>query len=157
GDASVFIFISTLLSARYDHPELDAYIERAERLIQNETDNERQLAQVATLLPYYLWKGDTTKVGSLLERLSTSDSRPLVRLGEYRWKCLHAVMTGAADEALQAVTDGIALAEASGLHPVDLPLLCDGIRAQLCVGNLSEVRPMLERLSHASGHGHIKD
>src|SRR3990172_8593687 len=98
-NASVFAYVAGLTNARFDHPDLPTYVERAERLFLNEINRDRQLARGATLIPYYLWRGDLVKMGNLLDRVTppvrAPDASSLARLNWYVWKSMHAGMTGA--------------------------------------------------------------
>lgn len=156
-NASLFTCISGLVNARFDHPELDSYVKRAEQLLEADVVVERRLAGAAVVIPYHLWRGDVSEVGKLLEyfapRQEASDSRALVRINWCMWKALYAGTIGAAEESVDAVSEGLAVATTTGIHVLDSQLLGYGIMGQLCVGNIEAAREMLRRMHAAKVNG----
>jgi LuxR family transcriptional regulator, maltose regulon positive regulatory protein len=156
-NASIFTCVLGLVNARPDHPDLVAYAERAEHLFQAENDPERKLARAGALLACHSWKGNVAKVGSMLDALAPHPRASAVvsvgRLNWYVWKTLHDSTLGRADDSLRTTNEGIALAEASGIHALDLQLFCFGIWGQLCVRNVSAAQAMFRRLSSVRRHG----
>lgn len=157
--ASIFNYVAGLTHARTDHPDLPVYADRAERFFR-ESDKERQLMQAAAIIPYFLWKGDVGRVAALVERLALpsqeSDMPPLMQFNWYMAKSLQAGDICDAEEALKAIEDGLALADASGVHLMDLQLLINGIYAQLSVGNHAKARELFGRASKLLHRGPLQ-
>jgi len=153
--ASIFTYVTGLIWGRFDDPDLPAYVERAERLLDAEHDPDRRfLLVVRSLIPYYLWSGDIARfyplINSIAARAKAPDSRPLMRLS---WYAYYAVVVGG-EEALSAVNEGLALADSSGVHALDHLLAGFGIWGQLCVGNVSIARALLKRIPIVLNGGH---
>lgn len=158
-NATTFTYVAALTHAHGEHPDLPIYAERARRLLL-EAGEERQLDLAAALIPYYIWRGDVAAATSIVERLQfparSESSGSLAQFNWYIWKSMHAADTGAAMESLRAVNDGLALAEATGIHLVDFQLLVNGIYGQLVSGDVLKARELLRRLSALPHRGPIK-
>lgn len=159
--ASVFTYVHALTHARTDHHDLPLYVARAERLFWEETDPTNQLPQAAVLISHYLWKGEVSKVGGVAERLALrgGESGPpsLVQLLRHVWESWHSALTGSPDDSMQKVTEGLALADATGIHVMDSQLLSHGILSQLLIGNMAAARELLRRMSQATQQGQLKE
>jgi len=160
-DASVFTYLTGLVHARYDDPELVEYGRRAELLFQSETNDEQLVAQIGALNAYYFMRGNYRQARHVIARLAplakAPGTRPLVYLNWGVVTTLHAAATGAYEESLRALNDGLAFAECSGVHLVDGNLLGYGIWGQLCVGNVVAARALLEKMSAVRRSGPIAE
>ncbi len=159
--ASVFTYVTALLFGRTDHPDLPAYVERAELLFQNETDADRRFNQAASLLSYHLWVGNVASVGRLLDILGpyarASDAKPLARLNWYTYEAVYATGTGMPEESLRVLSEGFAFAESTGVRLYDIRFVGFSIYAQLCIGNVAAAHALMKKMWALAGRGHFSD
>lgn len=158
-NSTFFSYLSALFQGRPDDPALPSHAERAERLLRAEPDEDRRFARATPVIIYYLRRGDMTRTGHLLAMFAgyaaNPNALPLARLNWYTWKASHAFIVGANDEALRASADGLAIAETSDIHALDMVLLGYRLHTELCAGNVSAARATLDTMSRLGGHARI--
>lgn len=150
--ASVGSYLSGLLWSRPDDPDLRVYVERAESIFRHEADPLKRFAwAVKRLLPYHWWAGDLGKFRTICADISQSApaaaTAPVTRILWCMVRAQIAAITGAAEESLAAVAEGLAAAEASGARMFDVQLCREAIWAHISIGDIAAARRMLNRMS----------
>ncbi len=149
---SLFTYLDALRFTRPDHPDFISIGSRAEEVFRREPDARRKVLQAIPLLAYYSWRGELGRMQELLETLEPVTHNcvlPPVEL--IAWKLMRTIYhycTGSLDECMQAVNEGLALAESAELHGLDGMLLLFGICGQVRVGALDAARSLMQ-LKHA--------
>lgn len=157
---SIFKYIAALICHQFDHPNLPAYVRRAEKILKDERDENRRLEGITTLAPYYLWSGNVGEMRTLLERFGsmiTPDAKPLAQLHWYTWTALQTGFDGETEKSLRAMRDGLALADSSGVYAVNVQLLGGSIWGQICAGNVTVARELLERMARLPRRGLVRE
>ncbi len=143
--------LAILMYRRPQHPDLPAWAERIEAYLFEQVDPLLRM-MAANYLVLYLtwWCGNLGKVAALLKRLETYAEAPgLAPLMRITWQCTCAIyfwMAGENDRCRAAVTRGLEVGRAHGLHMWDFMLLAQGTFAEVTDGNLAEARELLEQL-----------
>lgn len=150
----VFSYISALLWVQPDHPDLAIYAQRAESIFHQESNaDERFSMAVIRLLPYHRWAGDLGKFKRIYSSVGASTPpksvRPLARLNACVARAQMGALSGTVHEAAAAVSDGLAIADASGLHMCDVVLCSEAIWAHIGVGDTVAAESALSRMSAA--------
>ena len=157
--SSLITYVLGLISTAFDHPDLPVEAKCVAQRLGRESHTERWLAGLTTLIPYYAWRGELSEMRHALARLATHtrspEARPLAQLSWHTWKCLHDGATGAVEASLQAVQEGLALANRTGIHIFDTQLLGYGIWGQLCAGHVAGARELLQRLQPLVGERRV--
>lgn len=153
--ASLFTYVLGLISTAFDHPDLPVYATRAAELLSRQSQGGQWFKGLVTLIPYYGWRGDLAEMRHIIDRLESHvrspGARPLAQLSWYTWKCLVEGAIGNTDMSLQAVKDGLALADRTGIHVFDAQFFGYGIWGQLCADRVGTAREFLRRLAPLIG------
>ena len=150
-----------LMFRQPQHPEIEQWAERALTLSRT-ADVDRRLHTGFLLTTFWLWKGEHARAAVTLEVVQdlarSRDASPLAVLtcrvieAYYHWH------RASPTRCLQAVADGLAEAEASGIRIMDAHLRAQGIYGSLVSGDLATARVHLRGLAPlAAGTGGLHD
>ncbi len=151
-EAKVTAGVFTALMYRQpQHPHLPVWTERLHRLIEVSPNASLSMLMGNHLLLYYTWwSGDLAKgtnLVNMLEPLSRiPDLAPLSRIAWHAIKAAHCWMTGDNTICIQAVEEGLKIAEATGVHVWDFMLLAQGVWGILTSGEIERVPSMFKRM-----------
>ena len=159
--ASIFRYVGGLFYRRPADSDLAAYARKAAALFFGEADLNRRFIQSVPLILYYTWTGEIATTRRILDTLSpharNTDLSPLGRLHWHSWKTFLTWITGSPDECLREVTDGLALADASGVHVLDPQMLGQCIYGHLRLGNVAAARAAAQRMASLLGRAKFYD
>ncbi len=143
-----------LMFRRPEHPDIDAWAERA-AVLSRAADVNRQMLTGFMLTTYHLWRGQHAKAAATLEQLSalarSPDASLVVTLS---WRVVEAYYhwhMAEPDLCLRAAASGLDLADQSGLHLMDPNLLAQGVYGALIGGDRAKARALLTRLAGVVG------
>ena len=133
------------------NPQISIWAERAWALLHSAADNNRRVLTGFMLLMYHLWLGNITKASAIAEVMrETVRGHTVSPLSEIVQKAIEAYYqwhVADAQACLQAVTEGLSIAEESGVHILDAQLLAEGAYGSLIGGNVQAAQDFLERMS----------
>lgn len=144
--------MGTLLHRQPQHPFVPAWGERAEVLL-NSTDRELSVLLGGYLIIWHLWRGDSAKALSLIQRLDPWTQGPeFPPLVSILWSCamgLYHSVRGDVDACLPIVEQGLALGQKTGLQCWDFLLCAQAARCNLVAGDVSAADPWISRMAAA--------
>lgn len=151
-EAKVTAGVFTALMYRQpQHPDLPIWTERLHRLIEVSPDASSSMIMGNHLLLYYTWwSGDLAKgtnLVNMLEPLShIPDLAPLTRIAWHAIKSAHCWITADNAGCIQAVEEGLKIAEATGVHVWDFILLAQGVWGVLTSREIDKVPSMFKQM-----------
>jgi len=139
------------LTNRYpDHPEIDAWAERAVSLGRAPGSPLNKAIILFHLEHWYMIRGDygqSTLALQLLQHLAKpKESLPLVILLVRMTETFHLQMEGEHEKCLRAVSDGLKTSEHSGIFSQYSHLMGHGAMSCLNIGDLETAQGMLEKM-----------
>lgn len=147
--ATTCIF-SAIMFRMPDHPALPAWEERIRALVEAVTDNALKISITRNLILYYLWTGHVKKAGVLVERLKPAANEavrdPLAELMWLRSAALYRMFLSSSLPALEAIDEGLALADKTGIHLLDNLFYGVGIYACMILGDIDRAEDFLGRM-----------
>ncbi len=155
-DTSVFAYLLGIRLHRPHHPDFLDYLARAERLLESSPETEGRLGRAIGLILCYWWLGDFKKMQRLLDRighqLNRQGNKPLTQL--YGWICklTYAGATGDSMAASRAAEEGLALAQASGVHLLDFQFYFHSTVERLSMGEIGQARALWQQMAALSAH-----
>jgi DNA-binding SARP family transcriptional activator len=152
-EAQVTIRIFTALKWRRDDPVFILWNKKALALMDNNED-----AGLRMLTGFYLfschvwWIGDyetSRHVLEVMRRIANTHRNlpPLVLTLQKPPEALFALLTGAHEQCLTAIAEGLAIANDSGVHIWDALLLMCGAGSCLCAGELARAGQFLDKMA----------
>lgn len=154
-EIEVLVVCGMFLALMYrqpQHPRLPDWVIRVDALVMG-GDDARMRAYIGTqlLLYYTWWIGNLAKGGvvvSALESLmSRPDTPPLVAVSWCGMSAAYYWMIAENAKSVQAADAGLALAESSGVHIMDIALCNQALFATLSSGDLNSARRYLDKVA----------
>ncbi|MEK6677785.1 MAG: hypothetical protein AABY39_00050, partial [Nitrospirota bacterium] len=151
-EAKVTTGVFTALAYRQpQHPDLPVWAERLQRLIEINPDASSSMIMGNQLLLYYSWwNGDLVKGTNLVNILEPLSRLPdLAPISRITWQAIKAVYSWmAADDrgCIQAVEEGLRIAETTGVHILDFMLLAQGAWGVLTSGEPEKASLMFKQM-----------
>ncbi len=143
--------IKALSLRRPPFVNMEGWAERAARLAESAGDVPTRFDCLLNLAYYRFHSGDFPATGLLIEALRELAPRPelspLSRLNLYWLEAAYANTSGRHDHALKSVSDGLALADATGVHLMDSLLTGHGALSCLHKGKPGAARGFLRRMA----------
>lgn len=140
-----------LLFRQPNHPEIGLWAERASNLLKDCRDINIRVQTLINLAYYRTRRGDfedAKVVIDELQRLSKSrDATPLVILLTRWMESVYFTFTSEHERCLDAVEDGLNLAEHTGIHILDFMLLGHGALSALNQGDIQTAGEFLKRMA----------
>lgn len=131
--------------------DMEMWADRATGLAGSTRDLPLKFSLLLNTAYYRFHGGDFQAVGILLESLRglsrNPDLSPLPRLALCWLGAAHANVKGLHDRCLKVVTEGIELAEATGVHLMDLLLMGHGALCSLHQGDATAAKGFLDRMA----------
>lgn len=142
---------SALLWRQPQHADLPMWAERVKSIALHTGDQRLRVMLSNNLVLYYLWMGNFTSatviIDTLREANKPSQNDPLTQLTWYVMEAMHAWFNASHETCLNAVDEGIKLAEASGVHLLDLYLYAQGVYSSLSLGAPEVAAELLKKMS----------
>lgn len=137
------------------HPDVLAWVERARRFAAGDADPRLGAFLNVYLELHYLWVGDHAGAELVLkgvrETTASPDASPLARILGRIIEAVYRVRMADHDRCRQAVTEGLELANSSGVVIWNSQLFSQGALNALSEGNLPEAARWLEQMGAACG------
>lgn len=138
--------------------DIKGWMEKALSLSQQSPDMNIRLRIYTHAIHYYTWIGEWAKcdiLSSELKSMSESPSAsPLILLA---WKAIEAMMYPNSvltfEKSIQAITEGLSIAEKSGIHICDHAFLAQGVFSSFNLGDMAMADMFLQKLGAISMSG----
>ncbi|MGA6992544.1 MAG: hypothetical protein WBX50_01465, partial [Candidatus Deferrimicrobiaceae bacterium] len=146
-----------LYMRRVDHPDIEAWVDKASAMIRECKDIPVRLQTSLYLFLYLIWIGDFPRARGIVEStrqwVSSSIAYPqrriLFHLFEARLHCGVAQF----NDSIRSAAKGLEIARTSGMHLWDFLLLGEGASASLGKGDLDSASTYLRRMAPFLGTG----
>ncbi len=151
--AAVMTSMATALVWRQpQRRDIKSWVERAVRSAEAIHDINLQIRAYTLTIQYYAWIGDLRTGARFVDRMQrlaeSSQASPLTRI---TWKWSEGVWftlaEPAPDRVLRAVSEGLRIAETSGVHLFDMGMFLNGVYASFNKGDLTKTKEYLDRAS----------
>lgn len=144
------------------HPDAKRWADSAVQLSQENLNIDTRLRACTNSAIYYLWMGEYAECGILLDEMRKMvQSQPASPPREIILKIVEAMFHNASAEfqgqANQAVSEGLEIAQKSGVHVMDVLLYLQGAISALNAGDQNKVHEFLLKMERAIGtnrHAH---
>ena len=148
---AVASMLGGLYMRRVDHPDIEAWVDKASAMIREVKDTPVRLQASLYVFLYFIWIGDFSRARGIVEStrqwISSSTSYPqrriLFHLFEARLHCGVAQF----DDSIKSVAKGLEIARSSGMHIWDFFFLAEGTSASLGKGDLDSASEYLRKMS----------
>jgi DNA-binding SARP family transcriptional activator len=141
---------SALMFRQPHHPDMKLWEGRTFELLRSDMGNSLRLLAGSYLSHYYYWIGDILQAGVVIdimdELLKSVDLSPLDFMTVMMQKAVHGWFTADCKGCMEAVHQGLAAAEKSGVHLVDNWLLAQGVYAMLSLDDPGKATALLDRM-----------
>jgi len=152
-EAQVTFRIFAALPWRRDDPTFAFWDDKALALVESDEDPGLRMLTGFYLFSYHAWwRGDYATGRRVLDRMARtakahSHLPPLVLTLLKPSEALSALLTGTHEHCLNAVSEGLEIAEASGVSLWNNVLLMAGSGSCLCAGDLARAGKFLDRMA----------
>lgn len=140
------VMLKALQTRRLDHPDFAVWEKRA---LSSDDTNTRIYALV-NIVNHYIFCGDIFKAGESMHSLRTLLKTPaessLQRLTGKLQEVLLSVLNGNSESGVETAEEALQMADASGVHVLDFPLLGNGLVAAFNSGKRAAVRSLTARM-----------
>jgi LuxR family maltose regulon positive regulatory protein len=136
------------------HPELERWERRALDSLQDHASSSYKSLTLGRVASYRIQRGDLEKARFLADALQqlahSKDSSKALILSKHLEAYYH-MSTGQHERCLEAMSEGLELAQNTGIHVFDNLLLSGGVWSALNVGDLAIAQELLEKMGSSSG------
>ncbi len=151
--AAVSLFISLVLRKPY-HPEIKQWSERARKLSGAPSETFSRMSAQLLVAINLNYTGQFSKARALNEEMramcDSPDVPPFALTILKDIEALHYMLTGDRDACLEAVREGIEIAESSGIEAWTTHLLSNGIGGALGAGDLDTAEELIAKMREGS-------
>jgi len=131
-----------------DQPQLvQAYLDHVSALLQEYPSMDIQMDTAFCMSVYNLWKGEYQRNAILIEKAEAEihhrKPSPFMEIRVKLMKGIHCWITAEYDSALKALSEGLDIADRSGVHVLDSLLWGFKAAAEMAPGNLESARIFL--------------
>ena len=140
------MLISLILRKIDQSESVSQWYVRVSALLRDNPSIHIQMETTFYMSVYYLWKGEYHKNAILLEEAAEipHKSSPLTDISIKLMKGIHCWITALYDGALKTLSEGLAIAEKSGVHIYDSLLWSFKAAAEMAQGNMEAAGPSLQ-------------
>ncbi|MDH4216619.1 MAG: hypothetical protein OEV23_06980, partial [Gallionella sp.] len=143
--------LSAMVNRQPGRSDLPLWSERVVRTVMMSQDVQLKMTLGNTLIFYYLWAGDFSKLGVLMDALRPPAGHkgydPLTLQLWYVMEAMHAWFAADWKTCQRAISDGVKNADDSGIHLLDLYLLAQGVYGGLSLGDTAMAEACFEKMS----------
>jgi LuxR family maltose regulon positive regulatory protein len=147
--------ISSLFAAMMfrqpEHPDLPHWTRRVQSIVQNTPDNSHRMFIGYNLVLYWLWTGRIDEAGALVKIVSPAvkhaKAAPLPKLMWHRVMSLYHFYVLQSERGIRVVEQGLQLADATGVHLIDLSLFGVAVYHALVRGDIALSEYYLGRMT----------
>ena len=141
---------SAMLWRRLGHPDLKIWKERAFSVLSRCKDEGIRIQLLTFLSVYHIYIGDFVTAGKLVNTLQdlseSKEMSPLLAIWVKTTVAMYEWLIASFDSCLKTVAEGIKIADATGIHILDIHLLEHGAAAALSTGDFVTANNMLKKL-----------
>jgi len=143
---------TALMQGQPDHPRIGEWAARLFALLhQTEDDNQRLMMGTSLFIYYAKWLGEHARAGIIADMLRPPPERtarllPMPRIMLAMIDCTFRWNRYEIPDAIQAIRDGMGVAEQAGVHVWDFLLNIQPVYAALSAGACEQADPYLERM-----------
>ena len=142
---------SALVYRQPQHPEIETWAERALSLAEGSSNLNLKFQTIATVAVYRVQTGDFGKtllvINSLRKLSQARDATPLIRIRLGVIEATYYRFVGLYEKCLKAVTDGLELSRATGIHTFEITLLYHGMCSAVSASDHKTAARLLEEMS----------
>jgi DNA-binding SARP family transcriptional activator len=142
---------ATLALRQPQHSDLPYWLDRVTILFESGGDPSLRILSGFYLLSYYLWVGDRARANRILEiqvAIGTAkNASPLTRITGRLGEAWYGWATGDHVASEQAVAEGVALADQSGVHVWTYILMIEACISALMTGNAQKAEVLLREFA----------
>lgn len=135
---------------RPDQPEMGRWAARAETLLESRSDPSLTLLTGFYLATYFVWMGDLSRTsrifGLLLDIGRSPRASPQTLIAGHYARSHASWLVGDAAACLREMTQGLQIAERTGVHLIDPHLVAIGLYGALSAGMLEIAAELLQRM-----------
>lgn len=148
---------SALMYRRPDHADMAYWEKRVKAIMLNTADIQLKITMSGPLIHYYvLWVGQISKAAFLVNVLRNAISaHPVAPLQHIIWRSMEGTylwMTNQFEESHQAMQEGLAVAEKTGIHVWDFMILSNMMLYwSLCRDRKDKAGEILDKMSYILG------
>jgi LuxR family transcriptional regulator, maltose regulon positive regulatory protein len=139
-----------LMLRQPNHPDFERWADRGLELAMEIPDTDLAVRILCALAFHYLLGGELAKVKLVLDsfqkRLETTDANPVALLIQKDLEVFFYWLSADFQRHRKAVEDGIALAENTGIHVVDMLLLGHSASGALSVGDVAKAQGYIDKM-----------
>ena len=150
-ERSTSAVFAALMYRQPQHPDLPKWEHRVRDIMMESADLSRRIFIGYNLIHYFLWTGRTNEAGALVTMLSpvVKDAKAAVlpKLMCLRAMALYHLYTAEPHAGLNYVDKGLALANETGVHVIDLGFFGVGIYHATLLGDVTLAEYHLERMN----------
>lgn len=143
--------IRALALRRPPYAAMEQWADRAHAIAQSAGDISVRIESLVNLATYRYSEGELQKLSILLDSLREAvrrpDISPLARLTVSWVEAAHANLASRYDRGIKSVSEGLALAEETGVHVLDYMLMGQGALCSLKAGDCATARKYLGKMS----------
>ena len=147
---AIFALFCALMFRKPSHPEMESLEKRMAALLRSDADTQLRLLTGTYLSHYYCWIGDIfqaqTVIEIMRELIKAATLAPLALMTIKTQEAVYGWFVADFDGCLEAVREGLAEAERSGVRIVENWLLAQEVYARLTLDDPAKARPVLERM-----------
>ncbi len=134
-----------------DHPDIGRWVERSLTLVAGMDRPDIKVRAINSAALYYSFVGDWAKMGRLIDLLELGNDAKVNKpsfemLGYYLVQAIYYWTSGLPGRCIDCVEKGLAVAQTSGVHMMDHPLLFQGLYASLSTGDLQKSAVFLKAM-----------
>jgi DNA-binding SARP family transcriptional activator len=133
----------------------EIWLERALSVARTSADISMRANALICLLHFHVGR-DFHQAGIVIDMIRDLAKRPglspVMRLFLCWADAVHALMGGAYDTCMKAVTDGIDIADATGIHLVDCTLMGHGVLCSMTTGDIATAKDLLRKMAASPGN-----
>ena len=150
--------MGTLLHRQPHHPLLPAWSERALALLDS-ADRDLSVLLAGYLIIWFLWRGETPKARSVIERIAPWVEPNMAPMVFILWSCavaLYHSVQGETEGCRKSVEEGLGLAQRTGMQAFDFLLFAQMARCSLVAGEPAEAEVWMAAMAKTMrSHSHI--
>ncbi|MEW5745884.1 MAG: BTAD domain-containing putative transcriptional regulator [Nitrospirota bacterium] len=150
-----------LIFRQPQHPECSLWEDRVNALLRAMPDGRARIMMGSSLVSFYLWTGELTRMKVLIDVLrpdpGSGDVDPLRLLWWRFQEASYLLLNGDFMNCRTAVTESLAIAETRGVHLFDFALLALGVPSALSSGDPASGAELLGRMKAVMNPARLLD
>ncbi|MBI4768047.1 MAG: tetratricopeptide repeat protein [Deltaproteobacteria bacterium] len=142
--------VSALVYRQPQHPDIEIWVERALSLAENSSNLSLKLQTISTVAFFRMQMGSFGKallaINSIRKLSQSRDATPFIRIRLGVLESSYYRFVGLYEKCLKAVTDGLELSRATGIHVYEISLLYHGVSSAVSASDQATAARLLEEM-----------